>query len=438
MKRFLFLTLAALVLLFVQSAFAQTEELPDTVWTKFTYPNAVNAVKFTPDGKYLASGGDDGIPKLWDAETGKLVYEFPILPDIIEDIDISNRYIAFSSRSENGINVYDLNTKELLVVLKGSSNVAFSSDGNYLVTATHNTTGYSGLSVYNTNNWQLLNSIGLQKTSFDIKVSKDNNYIVRSGNWGDPSTENKEGTIELYSLPELSYIRTIEKKEYLACHQLAFSPDGKYLAAAITDSPNKIWNTSDWSLVSEFGGNGESKSICFSQDSKYVVTGKTIGGKYWHHLFIYDAENGEEKYNYVLNYHSAFFGNEYGGVVRCIDIDKKSEKIVSGTGVGFYLLNAKWNPTSVQENPVQIIEPIVFPNPTNSTANIRFDLLNSTSINIQIYDINSRLITQIFDGFLESGNHNYEWNTEQAPSDIYFARITASGNVSTIKIIVNK
>jgi WD40 repeat protein len=59
--------LIIIAVLFIQSAFAQSEELSDTVWTKFTYPNAVNAVKFTPDGKYLASGGDDGIPRLWDA-----------------------------------------------------------------------------------------------------------------------------------------------------------------------------------------------------------------------------------------------------------------------------------------------------------------------------------------------------------------------------------
>ncbi len=420
----MFLTAAALVLLFVQSAFAQTEELPDTVWTKFTYPNAVNAVKFTPDGRYLASGGDDGIPKLWDVETGELVYEFPILPDIIEDIDISNRYIAFTSRSENGINVYDLNTKELLVVLKGSSNVAFSSDENYLVTATHHTTGFSGLSIYNTDNWHILKSIEFDKTSFDIKVSQDNNYIVRSGNWGDPSTENKEGTIELYSIPELSYIRTIDKKEYLVCNDLAFSNSNEHLGGALESSPNKIWNTSDWKLFKEFGGNGY--SVAFSPDSKYVVTGEGTWGN--RHIFIRNAQTGDLIYTYPRS-----------NVPNSIDVSPDNRFIAASLMTsGIIVYNAKWNPTSVQENPVQIIEPLVFPNPTNSTANIRFDLLNSATINIQIYDINSRLIAHIFDGFLESGNHNFEWNTAQAPSGSYFARITANGIVSSIQIIVNK
>jgi len=48
------------------------------------------------------------------------------------------------------------------------------------------------------------------------------------------------------------------------------------------------------------------------------------------------------------------------------------------------------------------------------------------------------LITCVFEGFLESGNHNYEWNTSQTSSGTYFAKITANGVVSSIQIIVNK
>ncbi|HAC16483.1 MAG TPA: hypothetical protein DCE78_11150, partial [Bacteroidetes bacterium] len=83
-------------------------------------------------------------------------------------------------------------------------------------------------------------------------------------------------------------------------------------------------------------------------------------------------------------------------------------------------------------------EPLVYPNPTNSTANIRFELLIPTSISIQIYDINSRMIATIYEGFLESGYHNYEWNTTKASSGTYFARITVNSTISSIQIIVNK
>ena len=114
MNKLLFLFAAALVLLFVQSAFAQTEELSDTVWTKFTYPVEVRAVKFTPDGRYLATGGSDAIPKLWDVETGELVKAFPGRPMGIWDISIAGNMIAFIGAGKDGIQIYDLENYNLI------------------------------------------------------------------------------------------------------------------------------------------------------------------------------------------------------------------------------------------------------------------------------------------------------------------------------------
>ena len=34
-------------------------------------------ITFSPDGRWVLSGGDDGLVKLWDLTMGKLVHEFP-------------------------------------------------------------------------------------------------------------------------------------------------------------------------------------------------------------------------------------------------------------------------------------------------------------------------------------------------------------------------
>jgi hypothetical protein len=112
--------------------------------------------------------------------------------------------------------------------------------------------------------------------------------------------------------------------------------------------------------------------------------------------------------------------------------------IAVGGAFGIYMLNAKWNPTSIKENPVQITEPLIFPNPSNKTANIRFNLIKSTKVNIGIYDLNSNQIANIYDGYLEFGLQNFAWKVSIVPTCTYFARITASGATSTIKIIVSK
>jgi WD40 repeat protein len=36
----------------------------------------LQAVAYSPDGKSLASGGGDGVVRLWDVATGKMLHEF--------------------------------------------------------------------------------------------------------------------------------------------------------------------------------------------------------------------------------------------------------------------------------------------------------------------------------------------------------------------------
>ncbi len=429
MKRYLIIFV--LFMCSVTVLFGQTEELPDTVWTKFTYPNAVNAVKFTPDGKYLASGGDDGVPRLWNAETGELVHEFPNQNFTITDIDIVNNLMAVASPVDGGVFVYDLSNYQILFKLEPSTNVTFSSEGKLLATSRGNTVTTSGISIYNLESGELVKRIDLKRGAYDLKFSKDNQYIVRASHYSDIDDENKEGSIDVFSIPNLNYIANIEKKEYLACNNLSFSFSNEYLAGAISNSPNKVWNTTDWKVFNEFGKEGDSRAIAFSPDSKYVVAGGGLFGKLT--TDIYDFTNGKSIYSYNNRY---LYSNS--DISKTIDINNNMNYIAVGGAFGLYMLNAKWNPTSVQENPVQITEPTVFPNPTNNTANIRFNLIRSMEVIIGIFDINSKEIAEMHNGFLDAGIKDFIWNTSSVPSGTYFAKITANGNISTIKIIVNK
>ena len=414
------------------AAHSQTSELPDTVWTKFTYPNKINAVKFTPDGKYLASGGDDGIPRLWNAETGELVYEYPNQNYIINDIDILNNLIAIASPVDGGVFVYNLFDNNLRYKLEPSTNVVFSSDGFYLATTRGKSVYSSGISVYNSENGNLIRVIDFENSgSFDIRISSDNKFIARSSTWWSNGTdEDKYGKVEIYSFPDLNYITTLEKREYLSCINLNFSQSNEYLAGAISSSPNKVWKTDDWKLFREFGDDGsDSRAIAFSKDSKYVV----MGAGYFSNLKtnIYNVETKELIYSYNNRY---LFENS--DIANTIDISLNQKLIAVGGAFGIYMLNAKWNTTSIQEV-LQILEPEIFPNPTNNTANIRFNLLKANNVRVDIYNNNSKFITNVLDTFLERGIQSVTWQA-RVPAGIYFARITAGKDTSSIKIIVNK
>jgi WD40 repeat protein len=413
----------------------QADELPDTVWTKFTYPNAVNAVKFTPDGKYLVTGGDVRIPKLWDSETGELVKEFQMHSSGISDIDISDKFIAIACPGIEGIKIYDVENFNFIKALFGSSDLKFSFDGKYLVAG--NSEGGAGITIYETTNWNIIQAMNYDLSIHDLCISPDNKFIARAGYWIDPNDKLKY-EILIFDFNNLDNVFSIPNKDNLYCRKLAFSPDGKYLAAAISDSPNKVWNTSDWKLEKELGEGTDSRAIIYSNDSKFIVTSYLIPKPEMCRLFIIEDATGVVKYSYIINYFSKQLGRENGLLAYSIDINKSSEKIAVGTGAGFCMLNAKWTPTSVNDNPIQITEPIIFPNPTNQNANIRFNLLKSSQINISIFDINSKMISSIYDGFLEQGLQTFSWNVSGVLSGTYFAQITANGNKSSIKIVVEK
>ena len=113
MRKFIFLILAFIYAYF--QVYAQgSGGQPDTVWCHATN-YTVNAVKFTPDGTKLITGGDDGIPRIWDVATGSLIHEFPYFGNSIGyiDVDTASTFIAFSgSWKDNPTKpkFYDLHT----------------------------------------------------------------------------------------------------------------------------------------------------------------------------------------------------------------------------------------------------------------------------------------------------------------------------------------
>ncbi len=59
----------------------------------------------------------------------------------------------------------------------------------------------------------------------------------------------------------------------------------------------------------------------------------------------------------------------------------------------------------------------VYPNPFNSTA--RFDLNASGQVNIRIWDITGRIVQQLWDGSMTTGQHNFMINASSMPTGKY-------------------
>jgi len=70
-----------------------------------------------------------------------------------------------------------------------------------------------------------------------------------------------------------------------------------------------------------------------------------------------------------------------------------------------------------------------YPNPFNYNTIIPFQLHKSAEINITVYDILGQKVVELFDGGLNSGNHQVIWNAEGLASGSYFIKMSAGKKI---------
>ena len=110
--------------------------------------------------------------------------------------------------------------------------------------------------------------------------------------------------------------------------------------------------------------------------------------------------------------------------------------IIIGVGPGIALFNSMI--VDIPENTKKRNEILIYPNPINDIANISFNNNVIGTYKVEIFNNTGISFSQLFNGFLDIGKHNFNWNTYNFPNGIYFCRITGAGTKLTYKIIVNK
>ncbi len=84
-----------------------------------------------------------------------------------------------------------------------------------------------------------------------------------------------------------------------------------------------------------------------------------------------------------------------------------------------------------------------YPNPFNAVTTINYNLPSDGKVNVSIYDIRGRLITELEDSYKSAGAYSVTWagrdrNGGNVVSGIYFVRLAVDANSTTNKLVLLK
>lgn len=246
----------------------------------------VHAVNFSPDGKWIAYGGIDGVVKVWDIEQGKEIAS-------LQDSDAPIKQIVFSL--DQATLLFRDNDGKLVVYSTGDwsfykrhalgyiGDMQPLLDGTRLMVSAHN----KGILGLDTNGWGLLNQyttyrvngVGHWYDSEGIAVTPDNNFVAVGQDHFPffPILNLKTGQLESVvtiepggKVPSDAKIRSI--------HALKYIEDGKKLFF-ISDGGAGLIDVEDDYKVIEFSDSLKSYSpikITMSNDEKEAAIGSGV------------------------------------------------------------------------------------------------------------------------------------------------------------------
>ena len=403
----------------------------DTVWTKNIWPENVLGVMFsrdrtTPgDSKIFVS--TNALVRIYDTQTG-------------DSIGIVKGVGDFKVYSPDGKFIYTnglrkLDAKTLNVVALFDSvpyknetvcDVSLTGDGQFLI-ATFTPSGTDGLpinniGIYSSIDMKLFKAIKFSELPCGITTSPDGKYFV-TNSWAYTDWQNKTQPyyrLILWDAHTFQQIKTIYKDTTNNdIPVIKFTPDSKYLAAAI-GGQDWLYTTNNFSIYKKFGD--FTTAIVFSNDVKFMITGGSA-------TQIWNLNNFNRNYEY---------NRELSWGRDGVDVTKDSKYIISASGSILSLFNGRLNNDGIIEKLKEKDSFVIYPNPINGIANISFNNSLMGNYDIKILNNVGNEISKLFGGFLDIGNMNFQWNTENQPSGIYFCRIIGTKTNLIYKIIVNK